>query len=448
MGTCTSSTLAPEDKLYVILPLFNPAGYIRRETLFKLTFNHVLLQPRVRVITVELATGSRRFATDQLPQHPRWIKSLKYRSEDVFWAKENLINLGVSAAFEAGASDSDGIAFLDADIIFDSWKWAERTLLALRQSHFVQMFEKCDLCGPDGSTQLTVSSFAYRVGRGETWSPVGNTERGYFHPGFAWAARPSALRSVPLLDRTLGSADLHLATALIGRVGETIPEGISTEYRGMVMRYQTALSGMGAHLGCVPGSIQHLWHGSLRNRKYVERWDILKRHGFGPAFLARSTQNNGLLGWTDAASPAFRADVIEYFSQRDEDADREPPPPPRPAPAVGASGRQPAALRVARSTPAAGAGRGRSSNYRAGSTAYASSSSSSHWDEDQWHHFPGSRHGRFGGSGFRSGAAFAGHVGTDHHHHHDHGSRGGDSGWGGGGGGDWGSSGSSFGGYA
>ena len=70
----------------------------------------------------------------------------------------------------------------------------------------------------------------------------------------------------------------------------------------------------------MPGTVDHAFHGTKVNRRYVERWGILKRHGYDPlADIKRDWQ--GLLQLT-GNKPKLRDDLRIYFRQRDEDANR------------------------------------------------------------------------------------------------------------------------------
>ncbi len=119
-----------------------------------------------------------------------------------------------------------------------------------------------------------------------------------------------------LLEATLESADNHLACALIGAAGGTVPPTISGAYKRAVLAHEAALKGMA--LGAVQGTIRHSWHGSLALRRYVDRGDILAVHQFEPHWLAR--EESGLLGWTSLATPDLRKDIANHFIQRNEDS--------------------------------------------------------------------------------------------------------------------------------
>ncbi len=110
-----------------------------------------------------------------------------------------------------------------------------------------------------------------------------------------------------------------MALALISRVHESVPGGISAGYLRPLLRWQDcAAQHIAQNIGYVPGTIEHAWHGSKEKRAYIDRWTILIRNAFDPdADLIRNTW--GVLELA-GNKPALRRDIDRYFRSRDEDA--------------------------------------------------------------------------------------------------------------------------------
>lgn len=68
-------------------------------------------------------------------------------------------------------------------------------------------------------------------------------------------------------------------------------------------------------LGYVQGVIRHHYHGTKKNRRYTERWEILKNHKYSPDDMLYD--NNILV--PDKLSNIFRNDILNYFKERKED---------------------------------------------------------------------------------------------------------------------------------
>ena len=71
-------------------------------------------------------------------------------------------------------------------------------------------------------------------------------------------------------------------------------------------------------LGYVPGVIRHYFHGSKKNRKYRERWEILVKNNFDPLTYIRRDAN-GVLEPTEICPQEMLDEIMEYFKERNED---------------------------------------------------------------------------------------------------------------------------------
>jgi hypothetical protein len=321
--------LPPQPPLFVVIVHFNPAGYARRDELFRATVLATLANADARLVTMELAMPPAAGAVcsrdvtlsllRDVARRPdlvwgrRWASATQLVGRDVLWAKEALVNAGVAKAKALGA---EYVAWVDGDVTFKDPAWAAKTVAALRRHDVVQPWSDAQLLGPDGRVTRTTRSFAHQQCAGHAWAPRPNGDAEYWHPGFAWAARVSAFeRSGGLLTATLGSADLHFATALLGLSAASVPPGMSREYAAAVAAHEQRVRGL--TLGVVPGAIDHGWHGSMAHRGYVERWDVLVRAAFTPAMVAEGA--DGVPHWTAAAPTSLRDAVRAYFARRLED---------------------------------------------------------------------------------------------------------------------------------
>lgn len=351
-------TAIPPRTLHVVLPFANPCGFVRRGQLFEQTRRHMLqLQTqlargstpdRLHVVTVEVMYGG----TEPRVMFDTGARGcvrifVRVPAAQVLWAKENLVNCAIEWLRTAGAHY---IAWVDADLQFSGTDWVPGALDAIDAitttgaGAFVQLFETATLLNSANEPMHTVTSFAAQHAAGKVYGGGANTAPDYWHPGFAWAADAATLYALAdahggaaLLERTLGGADRHMAMALLGRGAETVPPGVSDDYADQVLRWQAVAQARGVRLGVVRGSrIRHLWHGSLENRGYVARWDILARHRFRPSehmvrvptdathtsSYTRAHRHGAavnVLLWAPSAPAGLLADVAAYFTARDED---------------------------------------------------------------------------------------------------------------------------------
>jgi hypothetical protein len=141
------------DLLHVIGVIANPMRFKRRVELFK-RFMHHMLESRVRLAVVECGFGDREW---EIPVHPD-VMHVRVRANTVNWAKENLINIGISRL----PHDWEYVAWVDGDIHFRHAEWASETVHALQQYCIIQPWADCLDLGPHGELIEHHKSFADR----------------------------------------------------------------------------------------------------------------------------------------------------------------------------------------------------------------------------------------------------------------------------------------------
>jgi hypothetical protein len=272
----------------------------------------------------ELAFGDRPFEVTS----PNSDMHLRLRTNQELWYKENLINLAIAHLRRVRPS-ARYVAWIDADIVFQRRDIVAETVEQLQHYDIVQMFSHAVDLGPRGENIRSDLGFMFQYHRNGTQPPLASqgsaaATQEVWHPGYAWAATVAALEKVMLFDQAiLGSGDRHMALGLIGRPELSVPQGLSSGYRAQVETWGAlAELSIRRKVGYVPGLITHHWHGDKVNRKYRERWDILKCTQFDPTRdLVRGP--DGLLRLVDLMderSIRMRDLVREYFRQRDEDS--------------------------------------------------------------------------------------------------------------------------------
>lgn len=345
--------------LYVVTCVFNPVRFKSRYALYREFQKHIRESGAV-LLTVEAAMGDREFALEEHAQPSSGVHDGHYKSfgppnvppsaamprermkqdyikvrvndEQEIWLKENLLNIGVQHL----PPDAKYVAFVDADVHFSRTDWVSETLHALQHYEVAQMFTTaCDMSpthdvvqthqgfgfnwinGVDG-VQIRSGGLATAEGYYQYGAPGGKFTS-YFHPGFAWAWRKSALDATGgLLDRAiLGAADHHMAWSIVGQGVKTVPVGMTAAYKDMVALWESHAAALRQNVGYVNGTILHRWHGPKRDRGYVSRWKILEQNQFDPRTDVRP-DSRGVLTLT-GNKPALRDGIRAYFRSRNED---------------------------------------------------------------------------------------------------------------------------------
>jgi hypothetical protein len=293
----SAETSPPRDegRLAVVTCHFNPCGFRRpRENYFR--FRDALRG--APLFTVEVSFDGA-FHTPA-----EW--QLRGGARNVLWQKENLINFAVERLPEC----YDQVAWVDADLLFLNPDWAAATSAALDQSPVVQLYEHVHYTTPGGRLGDKFPSWMRRQLDGG---------KGHATPGGAWAARRELLARHGLYDRNIvGGGDQAFAEGLFGASNRfwdrQNPPLLVADYREWQRRL---CADVRANVGCVAGDVVHLYHGTRRNRQYVERTAALRAANFDPRTDVR-VGGNGLLEWS-SAKPQLHRGLLQYFASRHED---------------------------------------------------------------------------------------------------------------------------------
>lgn len=270
--------LIGNDALYVIGVVSNPARYNSRYRLAREWIKAMKNTKGVGLCMVESAFGDHMHEVTE--EGASNHHQLRTRSE--IWAKESMINLGVKNLLP---SNWKYMAWIDCDVFFDDPEWAVKTIHALQKSHVVQPWQDCIDLGPHGTIMETHSSFCSIVGRGQRRQKKPGEPYKFGHPGFAWACdRYFWENTGGLLDfAILGSADHHMATALVNEVYTSMHDKMSSGFKRRCEDWQRkAYRVTQGRVGYVKGLIRHGFHGPKKRRYYRERWQILVDHGYDP----------------------------------------------------------------------------------------------------------------------------------------------------------------------
>lgn len=311
----TPSTPAPRESfhvspLYVILPYFNYCHFHTRKKLFLEFVDRYLSTSGVKLIIVE---GTPKGTPFQLPEFTdKVLLHIKVELADRVWIKENMINIAIKNL----PPDWYYVAWVDADITFLNKNWAKETMELLKTHDVVQMFHSAVNMGPDGEALKVEQSFMYmHMKSGKAYHKT--SKYGVWHPGFAWACTRHAYHQMgSLLDcGILGSGDRHMALSLIGQGDVSYPGNVHESYKNKVLEFQKKCKGF--KVNYVHGTILHHFHGSLVNRKYVDRWNILTKNIYNVDEDIFYT-DSGMLKLTEKGK-RLQTEIDQYFLERKED---------------------------------------------------------------------------------------------------------------------------------
>jgi hypothetical protein len=324
-----------DDRVAVIVVHFNPSGYARRAVLVNDCLQR-LVQTQLRlaedgtagahleIVAVELCYGDKPAEINPSAYPTAKLVCCRCDPRHKMWSKEQLINLAFNDHLSSGTKY---VTWIDSDVEFtdDSWVRDVVTCLSRHEKAFGQVWSTCSMMGPEDTPDetLTVTSFCAQFVAGKQYANRSNGDREYWHPGFAWMATASALRSTHgLIAQTLGSADRHMAMSFLGLTVETVPDGVTGGYLDKVLSWQERVKENDIKLLVVPLHILHHWHGPITRRFYMERWQIVTKNRFDPNIHLQWNQDSGLFLWSTACPPTLQQDVASYFDHRQEDCNK------------------------------------------------------------------------------------------------------------------------------
>jgi hypothetical protein len=301
-----------KDKFHVITMISNPMRFDSRYVLYQQFKDHMEQTGVVHFHTIEIQQGDREFQVTSATNP----YDIQLRTKDAMWIKENAINIAIQRLTPEW-KDWKYVAWIDADIHFVNPNWVQECIEELQVNHFLQLFQSAIDLGPNGESLKMHNSFMYCY-----WNNLPASKKYQdWHPGFAWAATREALNSVGNLieGAIVGSADRHMAAALIGKGLETVPATMTDDYKDMVASWEKrAVEDIRFRVGYMKGTILHDWHGKKKDRGYADRWQILVKHNYSPyKHVFKDTQ--GLLQF-DKDALFLAKDIKKYFMSRNEDS--------------------------------------------------------------------------------------------------------------------------------
>lgn len=310
--------------LHVCIVISNPVRYASRYKLFE-AFKSQVEGGHIELWVAEVAYGNRPFViTERDNDH-----HLQLRTSHEIWHKEDALNK-LFAHVASERPDAEYFAWVDADVTFVRPDWAYETLQQLQHYDVVQMFSDAQDVGPKFELlEKRFKGFVWSYYNDPTFHTAPGVRFGYSsdgHPGYAWAARRSAIDTMGgLIDFAIaGGADRHMACGLIGTIERSTPykqatiDQLAPRFREMLYSWQEQALLLRKNIGYVDGLINHHWHGRKQDRQYGNRWKIYTENGYDPLRdLKRDTQ--GLLQLTNR-SVKLRDDLRSYLRSRNEDS--------------------------------------------------------------------------------------------------------------------------------
>jgi len=221
-----------------------------------------------------------------------WIQ-IKGTNKNICFQKEALLSILIKKL----PAHFTKVVVVDHDIFFERANWLEATSEALNTNDVVQPYSVAVWNGPDGKELFKKQSF------------FKSKELG--HPGFAIAAKRKVFTELGFYPFCiLGGGDIIFAASVSGRI-EIVRKKLSTFYSSHNFTSWINKAKQFKYLCTyIDGFIYHEYHGSIKDRRYIQRNDIVKSIPFESLSI-----ENGLVSINGSTNK-----ILNYFISRNEDS--------------------------------------------------------------------------------------------------------------------------------
>lgn len=301
-----------DDKLHVIIVLFNPANYATRYILAREFIKRMSMESNIILYVVELAFGTQNYyITDSNNKN-----HLRLRTNCILWYKENLINIAINKLLP---KNWKAVAWIDSDIEFESHSWALDALKILNGSKdVIQLFSHTLFLDENKNTDKIFTGFCYQYCKKTKRTGLYNINS-FWHTGFAWACNRSFYDKIGKLYEygMAGNGDFIMASCFINEYEKTLIYDMNNDYKNTLIDFQNKCKN--CRIGYVPTVILHHYHGSINNRYENDRNKLLSDYGFSPTLWFNFDLDNGLLIPNKFFNNLLLKQFNDYFHLRNED---------------------------------------------------------------------------------------------------------------------------------
>jgi hypothetical protein len=288
VATCVYATPLVCD-MAIGLVFFNPAKSKRMLMNYLYTVEK-LKRAKLPYYTLELVYGK---------EEPEIADAFHYRAKNALFNKEQLCRL-LERRMPWRYSK---VVFLDADLVFTSPTWYADTSKQLGTHQVVQPFSSAVWLDITYTKSTLERSSVVYMNRAKTYDHV-------YHPGFAWAFKRSWFRRYGFYEYAITGSGDTLSTA--AWMGVEFPKGyLKPAFARSFADYRRMPK---PTMSCTAGKVYHLWHGTHKNRKYVDRHQIVD----GIQDVQKIIRPNWS-GVFEVLDKEVAAKLLEYFAQREDD---------------------------------------------------------------------------------------------------------------------------------
>jgi hypothetical protein len=314
--------------IWAITSFFNPAKYKNKYENYKI-FRENSRRQGLKLLTIELSFNKNNGYEIKDDDADKVIRVLG-NEDNILWQKEALLNI----ALKELPDDCDKIIWIDCDIVFHNDNWLIETANKLEEYVVVQPFSTIVRLPKNYLSSRSFFDLSFGSQNGEYLHSLArgiesfgkdilNYKNHYFqsgHVGFAWAIRRDVIKKAGgFFDCFItGTNDIIMSYAFYDYnifdkakfSNSPLLESIN-KWKDKI--YKEVLDSV----TYTEGIIDHIWHGSIKDRQFETRDTVLFNNEFDPR-IDISKSDNGLLKW-NTKKPELRKALEEYMLNRKEE---------------------------------------------------------------------------------------------------------------------------------
>jgi hypothetical protein len=224
-----------------------------------------------------------------------------YKSDSYMFYKENIINI----LLDKISSQYTKICVMDADIMFQNKVWYDMISLSLNKFTICQPFNEA----------IWLNEKYKCINKQK--SIIDHDSKDIGHPGFIWAFGKEWLMKNKLFELCIiGGGDNLFASSILNLSHNKL--WVNQSYNNYLEKINRFVE-----IGNINLTVFHLYHGSIYNRQYSTRnqlmIDLLASYNYTDISQILEKNENGLLKWKEEYKNKCNEILMTFFKNRKDD---------------------------------------------------------------------------------------------------------------------------------
>ena len=283
---------SPNNDNIAVCSVFYNAGDFTKPIMNQLYVANILKKSKIPHYIIELVYDG------QTPTFDEGENIFHVKSNSYMFHKENLFNILANKL----PSQYTKIVCLDGDVIFEDDNWINRIDEKLNECDVVYPYHEAFVLDPFYDKVMYISKILLDMRYSE--------EQGPFSSGYAVGVHRKFFDEIGMYEYAIfGGADKMLLPKFIRR-----PLKINSFNSNKKNEFTEKLKSLDLKYSYLDGIVYHLYHGSVLDRKYLERHFLLNELNIDTEIIKN---DDGVLEFREPTK--YNPTLLGYFKSRNED---------------------------------------------------------------------------------------------------------------------------------